>query len=146
MPEDPLLYLALMAVLLGGGVWLGWTLGARGPRERRKPTALPLEIWLCERCRSFNEPERELCYRCHRERPADAPSFEPNRTFRIEQRFGMTFGDPGMRGPSRPWLAADEPLLDRWLAGHPGPPAVNPAPETEAPSPEPPDEGGRSVS
>lgn len=131
MPEDALLYLALMAVLLGGGVWLGWTLGARGPRERRRPTPLPPELWLCERCRSFNEPEREICYQCRRERPTDAPKVEPNPTFRTEQRFGMPFGDRGMRGPSRPWLASDEPLLERWLATHPeaatGPPAAGEA-------------------
>ena len=137
MPSDPLLYLALMAIVLGGGVWLGWTVGAPRRREGRRSRPLPHELWLCDRCRSFNEPERQVCYQCRRERPPEAPTVAPTATFEIVQRFGAGSGDGGVRGPSRPWLGVDEPLRERWLATHPGPAATASESDATAPPPGP---------
>ena len=117
MPDSPVLYLALLGLVVGVSAWAGWSLGAR---RRRDPTANPpSEVWLCDGCRSYNEPARLACYACHRPRTSDARTVAPDPVFRIDQHIGRPFEDGG-RGTTRPWLGADEPLLDDWLAARHG--------------------------
>jgi hypothetical protein len=127
MTDGPVLFLLLGGLTLGFAAWAGWTVGAR---RARTPTAPPDRLWLCDACQSFNEPERTACYRCHRPMPAEARSVTPDAEFRVDQHFGPA-KDGGGRGMSRPWLGADEPLRDDWLAAHPdGELPVSPAHDT----------------
>ena len=123
MTDGPILFLVIGGLVLGFGAWAGWTVGAR---RARKSTRLPGRLWLCDACNSFNPAEREACYGCHRPRPADARSVVPDAGFRVDQRFGRA-KDGGGRGSSRPWLGADEPLRDAWLAAHPSTGPVEPS-------------------
>lgn len=116
MTDGPILFLLLGGIVLGLAAWAGWTAGAR--RKRRTAPVLD-QKWLCEACHSFNEPLREACYSCRRPRPSEARVVAPDRPFRIQQQFGRAKGGPG-RGRSRPWLGAEEPLLEPWLSTHPG--------------------------
>jgi len=117
MTDGPVLFLLLGGLILGFGAWAGWTVGAW--RRARRPETLPDRLWLCDACHSFNDPEREACYSCHRARPPEARSVAPDAEFRVDQHFARA-KDGGGRGMSRPWLGADEPLRDAWLAAHPG--------------------------
>jgi hypothetical protein len=130
---NPLLFLVVGGLVLGLGAYAGWSIGAR---RVRKPAALPDRLWLCDACRSFNEPEREVCYRCHRERAIDARSVVPDATFHVDQRFGQVKGGDG-RGASRPWLGSDDPILDRWRSadrdGNPVAPTVAGSPSPAGP-------------
>ncbi len=131
MTDSPILFFVIAGLVLGFGAWAGWAVGAHRTRGARRPKPLPDRLWLCDHCQSFNEPEREACYACHRPRPADARSVAPDAEFRIDQRFGRA-KDGGGRGSTRPWLGADEPLRDAWLAAHPGTEPAVPA-NDEAP-------------
>jgi hypothetical protein len=126
MPESPILYLALLGLVIGSAAWAGWTLGAR--RRANQPKPLPAQLWLCEACHSFNELERMICYACRRVRPVDAQTVTPDVEFRVDQHMARPI-DHGGRGASRPWLGADEPLLDSWLTAHPG--VVRPGPSAD---------------
>lgn len=117
MPDSPILYLVLAGFVLWACAYAGWSFGGRQKKKRR---ILPSHVWLCPSCTSFNDPVNEACYHCHRRRPLDVQFVVPDTEFHMEQRFGPMNGD-GDRGPSRPWLGAEEPLRDAWLAGHPGP-------------------------
>ncbi len=102
--------------------YLGWQLGARRTpdkqRERGK-TGPPTEtLWLCEACHSFNEAEREVCYRCREPRAPDARTVVPDAVFHVDQRFGSAKQSES-RGPSGVWAGGDEPLRDAWLAAQP---------------------------
>lgn len=97
MPDSPILFLVLGGLILGFGAWAGWTVGAR---RARKPNPLPDRLWLCDACHSFNEPEREVCYGCHRPRAMDARSVVPDAEFHIDQRFGRASDGAGW-GSSR---------------------------------------------
>jgi hypothetical protein len=131
MPDSPILFLVIGGLVLGFGAWAGWTVGARRARSPKPP---PDRLWLCDGCHSFNEPEREACYGCHRPRPVDARSVVPDAEFHIDQRFGQA-ADGGGRGSSRPWLGAVDPLRDEWLAGRPSTePVVPPADEASPPA------------
>lgn len=124
MPDSPILFLVIGGLVLGFGAWAGWAAGAR---RARKPNPPPNELWLCDACHSFNEPEREACYACHRPRPIDARSVVPDAEFQVDQRSGRAKDGRG-RDSTRPWLGADEPLRDAWLAAHPSTePPVPPA-------------------
>jgi len=116
MTDGPVLFLLLGGLILGFGAWAGWTVGAR---RARRPQPVPDQVWLCDACHSFNEPERGACYACHRARPAEAPTVVPDAEFRLDQQFGRV-KDGGGRGASRPWLGGDEPLRDSGPATHPG--------------------------
>ena len=137
MPDSPILYLVVGGLVLGFGAWAGWTLGARRAGKARP---LPGQLWLCDTCHSFNEPEREACYGCHRPRPADARSVVPDAEFHVDQRFGQG-EDEGGRGSTRPWLGAVDPLRDEWLVGRPSMEPTVRTPDTAPPTytaPEPP--------
>lgn len=115
MPESPIVYLLLAGLVLLICASAGWNFGGRRKKKRR---ILPDHVWLCPSCTSFNDPAQDACYHCRRPRPADARFVVPDAEFHIEQRFGPAKGAGG-RGASSPWLGADEPLRDAWLAGHP---------------------------
>ncbi|MEX1169348.1 MAG: hypothetical protein WEE50_04315 [Chloroflexota bacterium] len=130
MPDNPILYLGLLGLIVGFSAWAGWTLGAR---RAARPIPPPDVLWLCDACHSFNEPERRACYACHRARPGDARTVERGADFQLVQRTGRPIDDGG-RGATGLWLGADEPLLDDWLAGHRAPaPAAEPADFAEMP-------------
>ncbi len=148
MPDDPLLYLVLASIVLGLGAWAGWNVGAR---RRRTPPPLPDEVWLCDGCRSFNDPVRESCYHCHRPRAGDARVVVPDPEFHLDQQLGRAKTSISW-GRSSPWLGAEEPLRDAWLAeqaraselARPGPeagpdepPATDPGLEPPEPDPRP---------
>lgn len=99
MPDSLILYLVLGGLVLGFGAWAGWIVGAR---RARRPKPVPVRLWLCDACHSFNEPERAACYRCHTVRPVDARSVVPDAEFHVDQRFGRAIDDGG-RGSTRPW-------------------------------------------
>ena len=130
MPDNPVVYLALLGLVIGFSAWAGWTFGAR-----RTPRPIPPlgRLWLCDACHSFNEPERGACYACHRARPGDAWTVERDADFHLVQRTGRAI-DGGGWGATGPWLGADEPLLDDWVTSHPAPaPPGEPADVAEMP-------------
>lgn len=124
MPDNPILYLGLLGLVIGFSAWAGWTLGAR---RAARPIPPPGRLWLCDACHSFNEAERGICYACHRARPGDARTVERDADVHLVQRTGRAIDDGG-RGATGPWLGADEPLLDDWLANR-----AARAPEQEPP-------------
>jgi hypothetical protein len=134
MPDDPLVFLALTVIVFAVAAWAGWTVAAR---RDRTPPALPDTVWLCEACRSYNDPTHLTCYRCHRARPIDAREVVPDRHFHVAQQLGRR-KDSTQLGASRPWLAGEEPLRDAWLTGRdrsdePAPPPAEPGPAASAP-------------
>jgi hypothetical protein len=88
------LIVVLILFLVAAGV--GWDLGGR---RRRKPRPLPAEWWICEACRSVNEPDKPICYACDRPRSADAQVLPTADVFRVDQRLGGTRHDGGMSAP-----------------------------------------------
>lgn len=135
MPGDALLFLVLMIVVFVLAAWAGWSVAAR---RERKPPILPDRVWLCEACKSFNDPTHATCYRCHRPRPIDAREVVPDPEFHIDQQLGRTKGSTNL-GASSPWLASEEPLRDAWLTERAGatklaaPPPDDPSPTTDDP-------------
>ncbi len=123
MPSDPLVYLVVGSIVLAFAAWAGWSVGG-WRRDRRH--ILPDQVWLCEGCHSFNDPTHETCYRCHRERADDARVVEPDPEFHLDQQLGNTKTSVSW-GASSPWLAADEPLRDTWLAERARPAEATPA-------------------
>jgi hypothetical protein len=113
MPDAPTFIIAAIVVLLFAS-WAGWTFGG-WRRHTAKPTILPDRVWLCDVCKSFNDPTHLTCYRCHRPRAADAREIEPDPEFKVDQQLGRAKSSLDW-GASGPWLAADEPLRDAWLA------------------------------
>jgi hypothetical protein len=111
MPDAPLFLIAASVVLLFSA-WAGWNVGGR---RNRKPPILPDRVWLCDACKSFNDPTHVACYRCHRPRSVDAREVEPDPEFKIDQQLGRSKSSLDW-GPSSPWLAAEEPLRDAWLS------------------------------
>ena len=116
MPDDPLISIIVGAIFLAFAAWAGWNVGGwrRGRRDDRH-AVVPAQVWLCDGCHSFNDPTNETCYRCHRPRAADARVVEPDPEFHLDQQLGRTKTSVSW-GASNPWLAADEPLRDAWLA------------------------------
>jgi len=112
VPDNPLLFLAVTAIVLGFGAWAGWNFAGR---RTAKPAILPDRVWLCDACKSFNDPTHATCYRCHRPRPADARYVEPDPDFHVTQQLGRPKGSTNL-GASNPWLAGEEPLRDVWLS------------------------------
>ena len=78
---------------------------------------MPDRVWLCDACRSFNDPTHLTCYRCHRPRPVEAREIVPDPEFRVDQQLGSQRTSTQIGASSRPWLAGEEPLRDAWLAG-----------------------------
>lgn len=111
MPDNGLLFFVAAAIVLGFGAWAGWNVAGR---RTAKPAILPDRVWLCDACKSFNDPTHATCYRCHRPRPADARYVEPDPEFHVTQQLGRTKGSTNL-GASSPWLAGEEPLRDVWL-------------------------------
>ncbi len=112
MTDDVFLYFGSVVVVFAVAAWAGWAVaGRRAP----KPQVLPDHVWLCESCTSFNDPTHLTCYRCHRPRAVDAREVEPDPDFKIDQQLGRSKSSLDW-GASSPWLAADEPLRDAWLA------------------------------
>ncbi len=142
MPE-PLVFFSAAAVVLLFAAWAGWTVGGR---RDRKPPILPDRVWLCDACTSFNDPTHLTCYRCHQPRAIDAREVEPDPEFKIDQQLGKSKTSIGW-GASSPWLAADEPLRDAWLAERARSPGAAPAEsdpaavesEVQSPADQPPD-------
>jgi hypothetical protein len=116
VPDNPVLYLGVLGLVVALSAWAGWNLGAK--RTKTRTARPPSELWLCDGCHSFNVPTRATCYACHRPRAADARTVAPDTVFQLEQRFGRPIDD-GSSIVARLWLAAEEPLLDAWLAAHP---------------------------
>ena len=103
MPSDPLVWLTAVAVVFAVAAWAGWAVaGRRAP----KPFVPPDRVWLCEGCRSFNDPTHTTCYRCHLPRPPGAREIEPDPEFRVDQQLGVTRGSTQL-GASAPWLAGE---------------------------------------
>ncbi len=116
MPDDPLVSFIVGSIVLAIAAWAGWSVGGwrRGRRDDRHQV-VPAQVWLCDGCHSFNDPTHETCYRCHHPRPADARVVEPDPEFHLDQQLGRSKTSVSW-GASSPWLAADEPLRDAWLA------------------------------
>lgn len=112
MPDNPIIYVVIAAIVLGFGAWAGWNFGGRHHEE---PAILPDRVWLCDSCNSFNDPTHLTCYRCHEPRRADAREVEPDPEFHIDQHLGRSKTSVSW-GASSPWLAAEEPLRDAWLS------------------------------
>lgn len=111
MPDGPLLYLVSVAIVFAVCAWAGWEVAGR---RARKPQILPDRVWLCDACKSFNDPTHLTCYRCHRPREVDARFVAPDPNFRVDQQLGRQKGSTDL-GASSPWLAGEEPLRDEWL-------------------------------
>jgi hypothetical protein len=111
MPDAPLVYLVSVAVVFAVCAWAGWEVAGR---RARKPDILPERVWLCDRCKSFNDPTHLTCYRCHEPRPVDATYVTPDPEFHVDQQLGRQKGSTQL-GASSPWLAGEEPLRDAWL-------------------------------
>lgn len=141
MPSDALLFLALTIAVFAFAAWAGWNVAGR---RERKPPILPDRVWLCETCKSFNDPTHATCYHCHRPRPIDAREVVPDPEFHIDQQLGRQKTSTQL-GASSPWLAGEEPLRDAWLAEQARASELAlPAAEAAAASgepPNPPDEG-----
>lgn len=112
MPDNPIIYVIIAAIVLGFGAWAGWSFGGR---RHEKPAILPDRVWLCDSCKSFNDPTHLTCYRCHEPRRADAREVEPDPEFHVDQHLGRSKTSVSW-GASSPWLAAEEPLRDAWLS------------------------------
>lgn len=112
MPDNAVAFLVVATIVLGFGAWAGWNFGGR---RNEKPAILPDRVWLCDACKSFNDPTHLTCYRCHRPRRADAREVEPDPEFHIDQQLGRSKTSISW-GASSPWLAAEEPLRDAWLS------------------------------
>ena len=112
MPDDPLVYLAATAIIFALCAWAGWEVAGR---RARKPDILPDRVWLCDGCKSFNDPTHLTCYACHRPRPVDARYITPDPKFHVDQQLGRRKGSTQL-GASSPWLAGEEPLRDAWLS------------------------------
>jgi hypothetical protein len=112
MPDNAFVFFILAAIVLGFGAWAGWSFGGR---RQDKPAILPDRVWLCDSCKSFNDPTHLTCYRCHQPRRADAREIEPDAEFHVDQHLGRSKTSVSW-GPSSPWLAAEEPLRDAWLS------------------------------
>lgn len=98
IPEgaDPELVFWIFFLLLVGmptAAMTGWLLG--GVRRRRPPKPPPGLWWLCDGCRSVNDPLNEHCYACGRVRPADPETIRTAEHFEIVQRFGGSRRDGG---------------------------------------------------
>jgi hypothetical protein len=135
MPDDPLVYLVATAIVFGLCAWAGWEVAGR---RARKPDILPDRVWLCDGCKSFNDPTHLTCYACHRVRPDDARYVAPDPNFHVDQQLGRQKGSTQL-GASSPWLAGEEPLRDAWLTerarepdGPPDPPS-SPSPRSDQP-------------
>ncbi len=116
MPSDPLVYVVVGSIVLAIAAWAGWSVGGwRRGRPAERQAVVPAHVWLCEGCHSFNDPTHETCYRCHRPRATDARMVEPDPEFHLDQQLGRSKTSVSW-GASSPWLAADEPLRDAWLA------------------------------
>jgi len=126
--NDALVFLVALTVVFLVCAWAGWNIAAR---RERKPPVMPDRVWLCDACRSFNDPTHLTCYRCHRPRPVEAREIVPDPEFRIDQRLGSQRTSTQL-GASRPWLASEEPLRDAWLAGRAG--AAEPSGGSGSPS------------
>jgi hypothetical protein len=112
MPDNAIAFFILAAIVLGFGAWAGWNFGGR---RNEKPAILPDRVWLCDSCKSFNDPTHLACYRCHAPRRADAREIEPDPEFHVDQHLGRSKTSVSW-GASSPWLAAEEPLRDAWLS------------------------------
>ena len=112
MPDNAVAFLVVATIVLGFGAWAGWNFGGR---RNEKPAILPDRFWLCDSCKSFNDPTHLTCYRCHEPRRADAREIEPDPEFHVDQHFGRSKTSVSW-GASGPWLAAEEPLRDAWLS------------------------------
>jgi hypothetical protein len=110
MPDALVFFVAATVVLLFAA-WAGWNVGGR---RSGKPSILPDRVWLCDACKSFNDPTHATCYRCHRPRPTDAREIVPDAEFKVDQQLGRSKTSVAW-GASSPWLAAEEPLRDAWL-------------------------------
>ena len=137
MPDSPLLYLTAVALVFAIAAWAGWAIAGR---RAAKPSVLPDRVWLCDGCRSFNDPTHTTCYRCHRPRPADAREVEPDPEFRVAQQLGRQKGSTQLGASGTPWLAGEEPLRDAWLADRAR--ASEPAPDDDDARGEPPTGSG----
>jgi hypothetical protein len=116
MPDDPLVSFIVGSIVLAIAAWAGWSVGGwRRGRHDDRHQVVPAQVWLCDGCLSFNDPTHETCYRCHHPRPADARVVEPDPEFHLDQQLGRSKTSVSW-GASSPWLAADEPLRDAWLA------------------------------
>jgi len=136
---DTVVFLIVGVVVLLFASWAGWHVG--GWRGKTKPPILPDRVWLCDACKSFNDPTHATCYRCHQPRPADAREIEPDPDFHIDQQLGRSKSSLDW-GASSPWPAAEEPLRDAWLSerGRPTEAARAAAPATDAAPPTDPDD------
>ena len=112
MPDNALAFLVIAAVVLGFGAWAGWNFGGR---HKEEPAILPDRVWLCDSCKSFNDPTHLTCYRCHQPRRTDAREVVPDAEFHVDQHLGRSKTSVSW-GASSPWLAAEEPLRDAWLS------------------------------
>lgn len=112
MPDDAFAFLVIAAIVLGFGAWAGWNFGGR---RQDRPAILPDRVWLCDSCKSFNDPTHLTCYRCHEPHRADAREIEPDPEFHVDQHLGRSRTSVSW-GASSPWLAAEEPLRDAWLS------------------------------
>lgn len=128
MSNDALVFLVALTVVFLACAWAGWHVAAR---RERKPPVMPDRVWLCDACRSFNDPTHLTCYRCHRPRPVEAREVVPDPEFRVDQQLGSQRTSTQL-GASRPWLAGEEPLRDAWLAGRAE--ATEPAPTDPTPA------------
>lgn len=157
MPGDTLVYFGAVVVVFAFAAWAGWAVAGR---RKTEPKLLPDRVWLCDACKSFNDPTHTTCYRCHQPRPADATYLAPEPEFRVDQQLGRPKGSTQL-GRSSAWLAGEEPLRDAWLseqaraseqalqASEPAPafwttePGPDATPTTQPPLPERPPEQGR---
>jgi hypothetical protein len=114
MPDSPFVFFAAAIAVLLIAAWAGWQVGGR---RASKPKILPDRVWLCDNCKSFNDPTHLTCYRCHQPRADDARFVEPDPDFHVTQQLGRPKGST-ILGASSPWLAGEEPLRDAWLSEH----------------------------
>jgi hypothetical protein len=109
---DPELVFWIFFLLIVGAptaAMAGWLLGGVR-RRRRAPKPLPGLWWLCDGCRSVNDPVDLRCYACGRPRPANPRTIRTDRHFEMVQRFGGTRHDGG--AASAPEVGPRTPATD----------------------------------
>lgn len=92
-PELVFWFFFLLLVGAPAAAMAGWLLGGVRRRRRRPPPTLPGLWWLCDGCRSVNDPRNERCYACGRVHPAHPETIRTAEHFEMVQKFGGTRHD-----------------------------------------------------
>lgn len=86
------LALILLAAWMAAVVALAiWRAASRRAARRLAPVT-PDTHWLCDACRSFNDGDATVCYRCRRPRPDGARVVDAGDRPTVDQTFGRPFG------------------------------------------------------